>query len=274
MGQGHGAPGDGLGHIAGGVSVQQGGENAGAAWLRKQSTESVSTADVDATFLSCRRARKKERARFAGGRALKYGDRTRQVLAEKSYFASAKSIGGRITERHGRKLGKRMFDDKAQAKWVKSGKGNDQVSRKAAAALARMVRDVEPSYIDPTDAKSVNTAFGSKGNVYILHSQFKQEGRHVEEKFMDMLATSGHTGRTIVGGKMRPCLTCSGRMQHMNDQGHDVAFGQEPGKVWKGRYDAQPSEVRKVTAGLAKNKFTFKSTAGWSFGPESDSEGE
>ncbi|MDE2154557.1 MAG: hypothetical protein KGJ32_01485 [Xanthomonadaceae bacterium] len=208
------------------------------------------------------------------GKALKYQDLTRRVLSEKAYFASTKSTGGRITSRHAHKLASRMFDDSGQDKWVKAGKAADKVSRQGAALMARMVRDIEPDYLDPGDKKSVQHAFGSTGGVYILHSGFRQEGRHVEEKFMDMLGLAGHKGRTIVGGKMRPCLTCSGRMQHMNDQGHDVAFGQEPGKVWKGRYEDQPHEVRKVTASLAASKFTWKSKAGWGYDAESDSDSD
>ena len=208
-------------------------------------------------------------------KTLMYTGSTRRALVEKAYFASAKSTGGRITTRHAHKLASRMFDDKSQSKWVKSGgDAADKASRTAMALMARMVRDIEPSTLDPGSTKGVKEAFGSTGGVYILHSGFRQEGKHVEEKFMDMLAVAGHKGRTIIGGKMRPCLTCSGRMQHMKDQGHDVAFGQEPGKVWKGRYEAQPHDVRKVTASLAASKFTYKSGAGWSYDAESDSDSD
>lgn len=209
-------------------------------------------------------------------RTLSYTGSTRKALVEKSYFATKKSAGGRITSRHADKLESRMFDDKAQKKWVKAGKGADAASRTRAAYSAKLLRDVEPEFLDMTDKAAVKQAFKSTGKVYIVHSSYAtaQEGRHVEEKFMDMLETSGHKTRTVIGGKMRPCLTCSGRMSHTKSEGHDVDYGNEPGKIWKMRYEAQPKAVRKKTAALAQSQKTFKSKAGFGFEAESDSESE
>ncbi|HVK95632.1 MAG TPA: hypothetical protein VM571_12995 [Noviherbaspirillum sp.] len=198
---------------------------------------------------------------------------TRSTLVDDKFFKSAKSHGGRITARHGKKLGSRMFDDDKQKKWNK-GPVVDLASRKRATNILNLVRDIEPEFLDPSDKKSVQTAFSGPGSVYILHSGGKQNGRHVEEKFMDILGHANHTDKTYVGGKMRPCLTCSGRMTHTESQGHDVDFSQNPGKIWKQRYDNQPADVRAETAKLAKNKRTFISKGGSGYGSESDSDGE
>jgi hypothetical protein len=207
-------------------------------------------------------------------KTLSYTDTTRKALVDKSYFATRKSAGGRITSRHASKLESRMFDEGRQKKWVKGGKGADAASRTSAAYSATLLRTVEPEYLDMTDKKAVKSAFKSQGKVFVVHSDRTQEGRHVEEKFMDLLETSGHKTRTVIGGKMRPCLTCSGRMSHTKSEGHDVDFGSEPGKIWKGRYEAQPKDVRKSTAKLAQTKHTFKSSAGFGYEAESDSDGD
>lgn len=209
-------------------------------------------------------------------RTLAYTDRTRKALVDRSYFATKKSAGGRITHRHADKLESRMFDDKVQKKWVKAGKGADAVSRARAVYTANLLRKVEPEFLDMTDRQAVKQAFKETGKVYVVHSGYdrEQEGRHVEEKFMDMLQISGHKKRTVIGGKMRPCLTCSGRMSHAKAEGYDVDFGKEPGKIWKMRYEAQPKEVRRKTAALAQSRKTFKSKAGFGFDAESDSESE
>lgn len=205
-------------------------------------------------------------------KTLSYRESTREALVEKSYFSTSKSIGGRIEKRHTRKLEERVFDKSARQSWRSApglSKGEIQ-SRKRTGELARMVRRVEPEILDLGSSKGIRDAFSGTGGVYILHGG--EEGRHVEEKFMDVLETAGHQGRSIVAGKMRPCLTCSGRMEHMKHSGHDIQFNPHPGKVWISRFEDQPGKVRSHTIRLAQTKHTYRSSTGWGYGSDSDSD--
>ena len=196
--------------------------------------------------------------------------RTENTLIKDSFFKTKTSIGGRTTDRHGKKLSERMYNGKMRKKWT-GGPFVDLASRKRATHIADIIKDIQPEYIDPSDKKQVAAAFGKQGHIYVLHGG--GNGRHVEEKFTDMIESAKHTGKTYIGGKMRPCLTCSGRMTHSNQQGSDLDFSEFPGRVWKSRFEAQASDVRAVTTNLAKTKPSHVSKFGGSgYGSGSDSD--
>jgi hypothetical protein len=113
-------------------------------------------------------------------------------------------------------------------------------------------------------------AFQSSGNTYVIIAN--QDGRHAEEKLMDLLELADYRARAVVAGKKRPCGTCLGRMQQMKENGFDVIFGQRPGLIWKESFQRQPLEVRQVTLRELKARSQYVSDIGQGYASESDSD--
>jgi len=94
----------------------------------------------------------------------------------------------------------------------------------------------------------VRQAFAGSGKIFLLYAG--DDGRHAEEKLMDLLELAKHPGVVLIAGKKRPCKTCLGRLRYMVSEGFKVTHSQYPGFIWKERYEAQPEEVKKFSLGV------------------------
>jgi len=192
-------------------------------------------------------------------------------------FGGKTTTGGKITRRHGSKLGARMYGSASeQEEWVAAAAAQNQPSRQQAINIARRMKDGDVEQLslrelreNPELAREKMAA--SPGKVYVLIDG--EDNRHAEEKLMDALEQSGHKEQAVVAGKMRPCVTCSGRMAHTQAKGHDVVSNPRPGNIWLGQMAKQPDGVQSSTGQVIETKTSHASkTVGKSYGSESDTE--
>lgn len=100
---------------------------------------------------------------------------------------------------------------------------------------------------DPTVLNHIRNEKG--GQIYLVYGKNADEGRHAEEKLMDLVEHIGDEHKHFtVGGKKRPCISCFGRMLYTKQvKGFDITHGENPGRLWIGRWKEQSSEVFKFT---------------------------
>jgi hypothetical protein len=167
------------------------------------------------------------------------------------------SKSGKVTRRHSRKF----------KKWYTGAR-----SFSGASDIFNIIKAGGLTKLKLWVKSDVTNAFTQTGKTFVVVAG--QDGRHAEEKLMDLLAKAGHTGTAIVAGKKRPCGTCLGRMTYMKNNGYDVRFNPRPGLIWKERLEDQPDEVQKVSLSELQSRQQYRSEIGQGYGSESDSDRE
>ncbi|NVB37937.1 hypothetical protein G6O69_08825 [Pseudenhygromyxa sp. WMMC2535] len=72
---------------------------------------------------------------------------------------------------------------------------------------------------------------------YVLEGN--NRGRHIEEKFIDILEAANFRGPAIIAGVKRPCGTCWIRLNNaVKKSGINVEFSPYPGQIWKGQAES------------------------------------
>ena len=199
--------------------------------------------------------------------------RTARATLEESYYTRG-TIGHDISRRYAGKLSARVFSEAGQKQWVEGGTPEDSASRRSAVESASLVRRGGAQRLDATDRTAVQAAFAGTGQVHVVVGSKAQEGRHAEERLMDVLETADYKGTVTVAGKMRPCTTCAGRMDHVRSKGYGVSSSRRHGRIWKTPYDAQADAERAATLKLLDGVTYETAGLGSHYGTQSSSEGQ
>ncbi len=169
------------------------------------------------------------------------------------------------------KMGKVSLRHSEKLKGLISGSRKYSETKGIAKILAE-ANDTLSAFQITLKKKSIDTAFAGTGKIYVLLGE--EDGRHAEEKLMDLLELSGSKENVVLAGKKRPCGTCLGRIENVRSKGYSITAGANPGLVWKQRFEAQSSEVQRSTVDVVKSKDQFVSEIGQGYASESDSEAE
>lgn len=160
-----------------------------------------------------------------------------------AYWAKLRSTKKKSTTRFGNKF-KKLYDTTRENK-LQSG----QVAIDPRIIWA-VIKDAKVEQLNGGKKSDVVKALGGSGKIFLLYAG--DDGRHAEEKLMDLLESVDHKGLVLIAGKKRPCKTCLGRLRYMVDQGYQVKHSKYPGFIWKERFEAQPEEVKKFTVEVIK----------------------
>ncbi|QDT41422.1 hypothetical protein Pan241w_14830 [Gimesia alba] len=153
-------------------------------------------------------------------------------------------------------IGKKSRSD--AAKYAGLAKGEDRRERKLDAAeihdivsSANELHHINLELLETTGDQTVlNQIRGEKGGrIYLVYGKTDDKGRHAEEKLMDLVKHVGDTQtHYTVAGKKRPCMSCYGRMLYCSrKEKFNISHGHNPGRLWEGRWKAQPFEIFKYT---------------------------
>lgn len=165
---------------------------------------------------------------------------TKEYPSDRSgaYWVHPRAKKQKATARFARKFAK-LYDGTREAKLQSGSVAADPVE------IWKAIKDAKIETLNGTSKRHVINAFAETGMIFLVLSG--DDGRHAEEKLMDLLALAGHYGTVLVSGKKRPCKTCLGRLRYMVSKGYNVEHSQLPGFIWKERYTAQPEDVQKFT---------------------------
>lgn len=197
--------------------------------------------------------------------------RLKTVLTSKS-FGGKRSTKGIITLRHQRKLKKRIFGSmQTRQSWMEEEE-DEEDARQTSLKIGDIVRTTDPQDLSFDNTFDLHAAVNGYDGLYVLFGKLSEEGRHAEEKLMDLLQLTQYKQQVIVAGKMRPCGTCSGRMSFMNTAGYNVVYNPRAGAVWKDRFLKQSAAIQAHTIRIVRTGKTHETEINDSYNSESDSD--
>ena len=152
----------------------------------------------------------------------------------------------------------------------------DMLSRYAAKTIFDLLRTPKKAMeLYCTDEKEAKGALGVTGvNQLYFVREGNNKGRHIEEKFIDLLELARYRQRAIVAGVKRPCGTCWIRLTKAVEKGlSGLEFSPYPGNIWKAQAETLGIESREIKHYVRKG--THRSfPGGKDYDSGSDTEGE
>jgi hypothetical protein len=165
-----------------------------------------------------------------------------------AYWLTPKSTKKKSTARFARKF-ERLYSGKRTAKLQSGHVAIDPT------LIWGIIQGANIETLKGWKKGDVVQAFAGSGKIFLLYAG--NDGRHAEEKLMDLLELAKHNGVVLIAGKKRPCKTCLGRLRYMVSEGFKVTHSQCPGFIWKERYEAQPEEVKKFSLDVIRENQSY-----------------